>query len=404
MDLFAAYNRDRCTRCGECFHRCPVMRLPIRRAINEMERLRAGRDTRDVLQRCQSCFACNLDCPEQANPTQLVLQRWYEAYQRDGYPVRGAFYVPHAEHNFRSYAVARLPKDEQAMVRRWAERTPAPEILYPGCNWITAPYLAKSSVLDGVTIRGSLAACCGEMYYRMGLYDQVHQSAQRLIAYLHGMKVERLITPCTACLNLMTNILPSFGYELGVEVEHMLPWMLRRMDRGEIKPRRKLSLTATVQESCSGKLFGHGFMDYPRELLDRLGVRVREQRLHRDHAACCGIASGFSINSAYHPKDTIRSTLRALSLAQRTGADAIATYCAGCLQMLPLGQLVKPWARQPIYHVMELLQMALGEPTISQRERRRRAATVLGGVTRNQGPAVLSRRCEPIPPFGAKIP
>ena len=404
MDLFAAYDPDRCKLCGECFHRCPVMRLPIPEAIAEMERLRSGRDTREVLQRCHSCFACNLACPERTNPTQLILDRWHESYRRDGLPVRGAYYVPHNEQNFRAYVVERLPPDERAMVRGWADRSPAPEILYPGCNWITAPYLARTRALDGLPIRGSLAACCGETYYRMGLYDQVRQSAERLLAYLEEMKVERLIIPCTAGLNMLTNILPRFGYELRVEVEHLLPWLLRRIDRREISISRTLGMTVTIQESCYGKLFGQSFMDLPREILGRLGVRVVEQSLSGDRAACCGIAGGFSPTSAFHPRDITRSTLRALELARRTEADAIVTYCAGCLQMLPTGQLANPTSRQPVHHLMEMLQMALGEPTIGMREKRKRASTMLVGVARHQGPALLSRRRMKLPPFGPLEP
>lgn len=380
------------------------MRLPVREAVEEMDRLRSGRDTREVLQRCQSCFACNLACPQQANPTQLILDRWHQAYCRDGLPLRGQYYIPHNERNFRAYVVERLPPDERAMVRRWADRSPAREILYPGCNWITAPYLARSSVFRDVTIRGSLAACCGETYYRMGLFDQVRQAAQRLVDYLEGMKVERVIIPCTAGLNMLTNILPRFGFDLQVEVEHLLPWLLRRMDRGEITIQRKLEKTVTIQESCYGKLFGHEFMDAPRELLDRLGVRVVEQSLRRDRAACCGIAGGFSPSSAFHPRDITRATLRALKLARQTGAEAIVTYCAGCMQMLPLGQLANPTSRQPVYHVMELLQMALGEPTPSMYDKRKRAATMLAGVTRHQGPTLLSRRRIQLPPLGPLEP
>ncbi len=400
MDLFAAFDPDRCRLCGECFHRCPVLRLPVGEAVDEMRRLRDGRDTRAVLQRCQSCFACNLGCPEGANPTQLILDRWSEAIRRDGLPARARYYVPHEEHNFRSYVVARLPADEAAMVRGWADRSPAAEILYPGCNWITAPYLARTRALDGVTIRGTLADCCGETYYRMGLFDRVRQSAERLVAFVERLQVERLIVPCTAGLNMMRHVMPRFGVTLPAEVEHVVPWLLRRLDRGELTIRRRLELTVTIQESCYGKLFGQEFLDRPRALLERLGVRVVEQPLHGDRALCCGIAGGFSPSSAFHPAEITRATVRALTSARRTGADAIATYCAGCAQMLPTGQLADPRSRQPVYHLMELLQMALGEPVPSMAEKRRRAATVLAGVTRHQGPALLSRRRLHLPPLG----
>ena len=72
------FNRERCTVCGECFHRCPVMHLPLERAQREMARLLAGEDS-PVLRKCTSCQACNLFCPEDCRPANRVLDRWHEA-------------------------------------------------------------------------------------------------------------------------------------------------------------------------------------------------------------------------------------------------------------------------------------------------------------------------------------
>ena len=39
----------------------------------EIVRLTTGQETQHVLQKCTSCFACNLICPEGCNPTQTIL-------------------------------------------------------------------------------------------------------------------------------------------------------------------------------------------------------------------------------------------------------------------------------------------------------------------------------------------
>ncbi len=398
--VLAPYDAERCRVCGECFHRCPVMRLPIREAVAEMRRLRRGRDTRHVLRRCHSCFACTVACPQEANPTQLILQRWHEAYRRHGMLARASYFTPHAPRNFRADLVRRLPPEEAAAVRRWADRAPVPEILYPGCNWITAPYLARTRALDGIAIRGSLEVCCGETYYRMGLFDQARQAAERLLGFLERMRVRRVVIPCTAGLNMLTNVMPRLGLRVPVQVEHLVPWLLRRVERGELAFTRPLEMTVTVQESCYGKLIGHDLMSRVRTLLRHMGTRIEEQVPRGDRALCCGIAGGFSPGSAFHPRDIARATHRSLDRARRTGADAVVAYCAGCLQMLPLGQLTVPAARrQPVLHLMELVQMALGEPVIDAREKRRRAGLLLAGVARHQGPHLLSRRRLRLPPL-----
>ncbi len=176
------FDRERCTRCGECFHRCPVMHLPLDRARQEMERLLAGEDS-PVLRACTSCLACTLSCPEDCRPPNLILDRWHEAYQREGLPARAAYFLPHARPNFRTDIVAHLPADEREAAARWrqAAGVPAREFLYTGCNLITTPYLTFSRLFEGVEIRGGLDYCCGEMLFRMGLYEAVEQVGNRYV-------------------------------------------------------------------------------------------------------------------------------------------------------------------------------------------------------------------------------
>ena len=298
--------------------------------------------------------------------------------------------MPHLEPNFRTYVIDRLPEDEKAMLRSWLSESPAEEIFYPGCNWITAPHLARTSLLDGYQIRGSLAMCCGEMFFRMGLHDQLRQLARRLSAWLDRMGTRRMVIPCTAGLNLFTNVLPKFGFAHPLEVEHLLPILLRRIDCGEIKIKNPLGWTVTIQDSCHAKAFGDEFMDLPRELLKRLGVTVVEEERSRTNMVCCGIGGGFSLPSAYNPLRLTTSTWRTLAEAKKTDAQAIVTYCSGCAQMLGTGKLTNPLYRLPIYHLVELVKIAIGEQTISLAEKNRRAAHFLAGVTRHQAPTLLS--------------
>ncbi len=392
MEFYKEFDKDKCTLCGLCLHECPVMRLPLEEAKAQMERLVRGEDARSVLTRCESCFTCDYVCPENAHPAGLFLRRWEEAYKNGGLPRRAKYFLPLSVPNFRTFAIDRLPENERSMLRSWLDESPAEEIFYPGCNWITAPYLAKSRLLEGYTIRGSLAYCCGEMYFRMGLHDQLRKLSARLKAWLGRMGVKRMVIPCTAGNNLFTNVLPRFGFDYPLEVEHLLPILQRRIESGDIKIEKKLDMTVTIQESCHAKALGPEFMDLPRTILARLGVEIIEEERSRDKMICCGIGGGFSHPSSYNPARLTFSTWRALGEARRTGAQAIATYCAGCAQMLTTGQITNPFNRMPVYHVFELVRMAAGEETISRSEKLKRAAYFLAGVTGRQGPALLDPR------------
>ncbi|MBN1532074.1 MAG: (Fe-S)-binding protein [Spirochaetes bacterium] len=390
MNFADAFVRERCTLCGRCFQECPVMHLPLKRAKREMERLLKGEMTSDVLQRCTSCHSCNILCPEKANPMGLILERWHRMYEEEGMPARALYFTPHHVPNFRTYVLERLPEDEKALVKRWDDDSPCAEIMYPGCNVITAPYLTMSGIFDGVAIRGSLDLCCGEMYYRTGHFGQLRAVAQKLTAHFKKMGVKRMLIPCTAGRNLFTNILPRYGAEFDFQVDHVLPWIYQRLRSGELGVVRPLEMTVTIHDSCHGKAFGDQYMDIPRKILELLGATVREQEYIRDTKLCCGIGGGFSHPSSYHPLRITLAATRALRSSHKPGADAVAVYCAGCLQQLSVGQLINPLRNIPIYHLLELVQMAIGEEP--KRRIRRRAMTLLAGVIRNQFPKVLSRR------------
>ena len=388
-DYFHPFRPDLCVQCGECFHRCPVMHLPLDLAKAESVRLARGEETRVVLQKCTSCFACNFICPNGCNPAQRIIEIWHQKSVERGLPVRALYFTPQSPLNFRTYVVERLPEDEKALINSWKDESPCEEVFYPGCNVITVPYITRTRLLNGMNIRGSLDLCCGETYYRTGQYELLERSASRLAAWHRRLNFKRMIIPCTAGRNMFTNILPRFGFKLDFEIEHMLPWLLRRIESGVIPIVSPLNMTATVQDSCYGKMFGKDYLDVPRKLLESIGVKVVEEDLCRENALCCGIGGGFSHASGYHPWDITLATLRSLRLASRTRAQALAVYCAGCLQMLTVGQIVYP-NRMPIYHILELLQMATGERPL--RRHKARGRLMFSGVVRHQFPQSVSRK------------
>ena len=130
-------------------------------------------------------------------------------------------------------------------------------------------------------------------------------------------------------------------------------------------------------------------MELPRKILERIGVTVKEMPRSKGQMVCCGIGAGFSIESGYHPYDLSKSTVKRVREAKKTGADIICGYCAGCLQMLSVGQMFYPGAPE-LYHLLELVQMAAGEEP--KRRIKARAKLFLQGVLVNQAPSLLSRK------------
>jgi Fe-S oxidoreductase len=383
-----SFARERCTCCGECFHRCPVMGLSLVQAKSEMERLLAGQDS-PVLRACTSCQACNLFCPEDCRPANLILGHWHRAYQQRGLPARAAYLLPHSRPNFRTGIVARLPADEREAVARWRRDGPAREFLYSGCNLITTPYLTFSRLFEGVEIRGGLDYCCGEMLFRMGLYGPLEQVARRLAHWFQRLRAERVYLVCTAGLNMLRNVLPQFGADFSqVEFLPYLQVVLDRLRSGDFGPVHPLDMAVTVQDSCHARVVEPGFAELPRRVLAAIGVRVQEAPHSQETQLCCGIGGGFSHHSAYSPFDLLLSARATSRDHRRTAADASCVYCSGCLEMMSVARFVDPNLR-PVYHLLELVQLATGE-TLRRRQAVLARQFVLG-TARHQFPRLLSR-------------
>jgi Fe-S oxidoreductase len=385
------FDRASCTGCGICLSHCPVVDLSPVLARQEIARLLAGDDS-PLLRACTSCGACNLFCPEDCRPANLILEHWHEAYQRHGLPARAAYFLPHNRPNFRTDIVARLPADERAAVARWRRAAEGPAeraFLFSGCNLITTPYLTFSRLFEGIKIVGGLDYCCGEMLFRMGLYEAVEGTARRLGHWFRHMGAERVYLTCTAGLNMLRHVLPQFGADLGqIEFRPYLAVILARLEAGDLGPVRLLEMEVTVQDSCHSRHLAPDFADLPRRLLAAIGVQVREAPHNREQGLCCGIAGGFSHASAYHPVDLLLSARATSRDQRRVAADATCVYCAGCLEMVSVARLADP-NRRPVYHLLELVQMAIGETP-----RRRQGALARGfvlGTVRRQFPRLISR-------------
>ena len=393
-DLTGPYDRDACIECGECLMKCPALGLKRGDAQREIRDLRAGRPGRFVLRRCESCFACNLVCPQKANPAQLFLDAFHAELQRKGTPAWADYFQPHDPDNFRRFITARMPVAERRLIEKWADRSPCEEFVYPGCNIIAAPYLIRAWFLKDLNIRGGLDLCCGEMYYRTGMVERLEQQARRLADFVRELGAKRMMILCTAGYNLFTNILPRHGFDADIEITPYLPWLWEQIHSGGIPIVNKLNITATIQESCHAKIIGDEYMDLPRRILEACGVEVVEKKQNRDCAFCCGIGGGFPPGSGYHPVDVTRATLRVAREAARTRAHALVCYCAGCMQSLCAGMAAYP-ARMPVYHLFQVVQQASGEKPELRLNAQRGRLHIQGMLTR-QVPKLLNPKRKPL--------
>ncbi|MHA1488453.1 MAG: (Fe-S)-binding protein [Promethearchaeota archaeon] len=397
IEFFAPFNKEVCTRCGECFHKCPVMQLSLEESIEEMKRLISGEQTKRVLNECQSCFSCNFYCPENAHPAGLILQRWNEQYKKEGLKIRGKYYITHYPQypNFRSYVIEHMPKKTRELLERWASLEPlkGDTLTYPGCNVITYAELTQTSLFKDLDIRGRLEYCCGETLFRTGYKDELFQVAKRLDKWFNMLKPKYLLVLCTAGTNVFKNVLPSHGLTYKFEsIKSYIQYLWEKIEKGEIQIKRKLNMTVTIQDSCYSKMFGDDYMDLPRKILDAIGVKIVEIDACRENMRCCGIGGGFSVDSAYQTFKIKSSTFRNIKDFKKTKADAVCVYCAGCLAIYGANKKLY-FKKLKVYHIIELLQMAIEEkPSLTKKAKRKRAKHFFWGVMKKQVPKLISKK------------
>jgi Fe-S oxidoreductase len=398
IGFFDPFDKSSCTICGKCFSNCPIIELSIEESIQEMERLIEGKRTEKLLQECQSCFTCNFYCPENARPASLILKRWNEQYKEEGLKKRGKYFITHYPHypNFRSYVMEHLPEKTKQLVTKWASLEPLKKdtLTYPGCNVITFAELTQVDFFQNLDIRGRLEYCCGETLFRTGYKDKLEQVATRLDKWFNILKPQHLLVLCTAGTNVFKNVLPHYGLEYKFEsIKSYIQYLWEKIDSGELNITQPLDMSITIQESCYAKMFGDEYMDLPRKILEAIGAEVIEIEACREDMRCCGIGGGFSVDSSYNPLNIMSSSFQNLKDFRLTGADAICVYCAGCLATLSTAQRLYLRKRMDIYHIVELLQKAIGKPPVlTEKTKKQRAKQFFWGIIKNQFPKILSRK------------
>lgn len=352
------FHYEDCDLCGDCLTRCQYMDLSQAEAVEELKRLMAHEPTQVVHDKCTSCYACNAFCPNDCLPYELIIHTWYERYQKEGMPLRTSYLMPSSSPNFRTDMVQKLDTKEKKLLSKWKKTPPEGEyVIYPGCNSLTLPHLLDHEFLRDIPISGDFHLCCGEMYYRMGLFDVVEKTAERLTEYYRGHDIGTMLFVCPAGLNMFRNVLPEhFGAEFSFETMYLGDYLLKKIESGQIEIKTPLNRQVAVHDSCHGRILGDEIMETNRKLYSLMGLDIRDIQKDRAEGLCCGMAAGCR---RYRPDDIYAATVKELRRARKTGAGELAVYCGGCQLTMSMVRWLYPGAL-PVRHMMEYLAEATG--------------------------------------------
>jgi heterodisulfide reductase subunit D len=204
-------------------------------------------------------------------------------------------------------------------------------------------------------ILGGEERCTGDPARRAGNEFLFQMTALMNIETLNMYAVQKIVTACPHCFNILKNEYPELGgnYEVVHHTqllnELITNGKLRLQGGGEFKGKR-----ITYHDSCYlGR--ANDVYEAPRALLEALDVDLVEMKRSKKNGLCCG-AGGAQMWKEDEPGDK-RINLERVEEALQTAPTAIAANCPFCITMLQDG--LKAKERNEDVMVYDLSEMIL---------------------------------------------
>ena len=379
------FDNEACTRCGDCFHFCPELQLPRELAIREIKSLRTGFDGKYVLQYCLTCFTCNTICKNNAEPYQLILKNWNRKYRDRGAPPIYRFICPTMENSIFQMLEPLMTQQERDLTNRWMNQEPGETVLLIGNYTHLFPLiLGESRLLDHFTPIDLLDHWeAGATLYQGGYLDVVRQIGWKCRGEFDRWQVKTVVPLLDAVEHMLSKALPKeMGIKFRQNIVNFNDWLLQRLEDNTISLKHPLKMKVTLHDNCFAKAGGNRYFDNARKIVSATGCEIREMQHTRSDSLCCGFGAGASWERNIHiPFDILASGKKKIAEAESTGAEALVTYCGGCLYLLwAAKELFR--SKLKVYHHVELVRMAMGETIEQEQEGHiRRAWDVIAIIT-----------------------
>ncbi len=362
---------SRCTLCGECLVKCPVINMDREEAKKQMKLLLDGERAARVFGRCTLCLHCNNYCPvEGLRPFELILQRISEQKERKGsVPAFVPYLLNSAEgpNFFREFYQDELDGEEKAILQKWsAPPDESRDLLFVGCLGKTiCRDIENSVVMKELPKFGPPDICCGEIHYRAGQWDAYAAMVEKTMARFSELKVQRIVFYCGACRTYLGPVLNKvYGRQLPFELTTIFEWLLERFESGELEVKRPIGFRSAVHDFCNAGELGHEFQARLRKVYRAAGADIVELEHNRDDSLSCGAASiarDFGFGALLQAQNARYREVKA------AGVKDIAANCPGCY----IAFSFTSWARglRPRYMPEELLKAFGDEITVPLRKR-----------------------------------
>jgi len=217
--------------------------------------------------------------------------------------------------------------------------------------------VAFSKILNELNINfavlGKEESCTGDPARRAGNEFIFQMQAQQNIEVLNMYEVNRIVTTCPHCFNILKNEYPKIGLK-DCQVLHHSQYLQQLMDEGKLKIDGGAfqGKTVTYHDSCYlGR--ANDIYEAPRSILQELDSTLAEMAESKSKGLCCG-AGGAQMFKEDENGDRRINTARTDHVLD-TNADIVAANCPFCITMLQDG--IKEREKQDKVMVLDLSEL-----------------------------------------------
>lgn len=237
-------------------------------------------------------------------------------------------------------------------------------LFFVGCNesYVSdlipvAETAARVLSLAGVDfgILGAKERCCGSTALRVGAVDMFEKYRQENIEMLNGLGIQTMVTACAGCHSTFSH---NYHGDLKFEILHVVEFLDRLIEEGDINFEKELPITATYHDPCHIGRYSQIF-DPPRRVLQSIpGVKFKEMERIRQYSMCCGCGGG--VKTAYPDLALETANLRLDEAKDITGADTIVSCCPFCENNLGDAAKSREDHKFRVVDIMQLVAESMG--------------------------------------------
>jgi Fe-S oxidoreductase len=347
------FNEQTCQRCGTCLEQCPFLRLPIESAKKEIIKMIETRISRKIVKDCGSCSYCNVACPTESNPYDLIREIRLQNYRENG--VRCISLISEEiPHNLMAIGLEMETETKKRDLMKYENPPNNDKMFYIGCGIpYCFPDLAKTELFKDLPLLGGMKYCCGGYVHSYFGQDEARFKGLELQKKFKNLGVKKLVTFCPGCDAMIKGVYPSIIDDFDVEGQTIIDYLIEQYHKGDLIIKNKIPQRITFQDPCPWRSLDKKIYESPREFLEIIGAEVVEMKHNKKQSFCCGAPLSVS-NRSLASKVANERILEATDV----NAEIIAHICTGCL-----ARLSSPAAERNIqsYYMTELAQMAIGE-------------------------------------------